>query len=98
PKNTLNMAANNLLMGRDNLLCDRCGGHPNAPTRAAALLHCRRSEPSSRKGTAMADTTTPRAAHLSPMPVGRDTGGPEIAWRPSPDYLERSRLRRFMAA
>ena len=46
----------------------------------------------------MADSTTSSAAHLSPMPVGRDTGGPEIAWRPSPDYLERSRLRRFMAA
>ncbi|HEX5503121.1 MAG TPA: AMP-binding protein [Thermomicrobiales bacterium] len=34
----------------------------------------------------------------APMPVGRDTGGAEIAWRPSPAYLERSRLRRFMAA
>ncbi|HET8630561.1 MAG TPA: AMP-binding protein [Thermomicrobiales bacterium] len=34
----------------------------------------------------------------APMPVGHDTGGPEIAWRPSAAYLERSRLRRFMAA
>ena len=34
----------------------------------------------------------------APMPVGRDSGSAEIAWRPSPEYLERSRLRRFMAA
>lgn len=31
------------------------------------------------------------------MPVGHDTGGAEIVWRPSADYLERSRLRQFMA-
>ncbi len=31
-----------------------------------------------------------------PMPVGRD-GGAEIVWRPGDAYLERSRLRRFMA-
>ena len=34
----------------------------------------------------------------APMPVGRDGDSAEIAWRPSPEYLERSRLRRFMAA
>ena len=32
------------------------------------------------------------------MPVGHDDGGAEIVWRPSADYLERSRLRRFMVA
>ena len=31
------------------------------------------------------------------MPVGHDTGNAEIVWRPNADYLERSRLRRFMA-
>src|SRR5579859_293561 len=31
-----------------------------------------------------------------PIPVAEDHGSPEIAWRPSPAYLERSRLRRFM--
>ncbi len=32
------------------------------------------------------------------MPVGRDSDSAEIVWRPSAEYLERSRLRRFMAA
>lgn len=32
------------------------------------------------------------------MPVGHDNGGGEIVWRPTEEYLERSRLRRFMAA
>ena len=31
------------------------------------------------------------------MPVGHDDGSAEIVWRPSEAYLERSRLRRFMA-
>lgn len=31
-----------------------------------------------------------------PMPVGRDTGTMEIAWRPSPADFARSRLQRFM--
>ncbi|MGI8688931.1 MAG: AMP-binding protein, partial [Thermomicrobiales bacterium] len=31
------------------------------------------------------------------MPVGHDTDSAEIVWRPSEAYLERSRLRRFMA-
>ncbi|HUS17213.1 MAG TPA: AMP-binding protein, partial [Chloroflexia bacterium] len=30
------------------------------------------------------------------IPVAQDSDSPEIAWRPSPAYLERSRLRRFM--
>jgi acetyl-CoA synthetase len=32
------------------------------------------------------------------MPVGHESADPEIVWRPGPEYLERSRLRRFMAA
>ncbi|MDP9371945.1 MAG: AMP-binding protein, partial [Chloroflexota bacterium] len=32
------------------------------------------------------------------MPVGRDSGSDEIAWRPTPDYLERSRLLQFMSS
>ena len=32
------------------------------------------------------------------MPVAHDSGSAEIVWRPSAEYLERSRLRRFMAA
>jgi acetyl-CoA synthetase len=31
------------------------------------------------------------------MPVGHDDGSAEIVWRPSDEYLQRSRLRRFMA-
>ncbi len=34
----------------------------------------------------------------APMPVGHDNASPEIVWRPSAEYLERSRLRRFMVA
>jgi acetyl-CoA synthetase len=33
---------------------------------------------------------------LPPIPVAHDSDSPEIAWRPSPAYIERSRLRRFM--
>ncbi len=36
-------------------------------------------------------------AEMLPIPVGQDNGSPEIVWRPSPAYIERSRLRRFMA-
>jgi acetyl-CoA synthetase len=32
------------------------------------------------------------------LPVAHDSGSAEIVWRPSAEYLERSRLRRFMAA
>ena len=32
------------------------------------------------------------------MPVGHEGEDPAIVWRPGPEYLERSRLRRFMAA
>jgi acetyl-CoA synthetase len=32
------------------------------------------------------------------MPVAHDSGSAEIVWRPSAEYLERSRLRRFMVA
>ena len=32
------------------------------------------------------------------MPVGHDNGGAEIVWRPSEEYLRRSRLLRFMRA
>ena len=32
------------------------------------------------------------------MPVGTDSGSEEIVWRPSREYLERSRLLRFMRA
>ncbi len=31
------------------------------------------------------------------MPVGHDDGSAEIVWRPTDEYLQRSRLRRFMA-
>ncbi len=34
---------------------------------------------------------------LAPIPVAQDSNSPDIAWRPSPAYLERNRLRRFMA-
>ena len=34
---------------------------------------------------------------MATMPVGHDDGSAEIVWRPSDAYLERSRLRRFMA-
>ena len=37
--------------------------------------------------------TTPPPA---PLPVGRDSDSPDIVWRPSPAYIARSRLRRFM--
>ncbi len=30
------------------------------------------------------------------IPVARDSGSPDIAWRPTPFYVERSRLRHFM--
>ena len=30
------------------------------------------------------------------MPVGHDSGAPEIVWRPTPEYLDRSRLLHFM--
>src|SRR5438045_1504648 len=30
------------------------------------------------------------------VPVARDSGSPEIVWRPDQAYIERSRLRRFM--
>src|SRR5580765_4155526 len=33
--------------------------------------------------------------HNSP-PVARDDGSPDIVWRPTPNYIERSRLHRFM--
>ncbi|MGI8586354.1 MAG: AMP-binding protein [Chloroflexia bacterium] len=33
---------------------------------------------------------------ISPIPVGHDSGSPEIAWRPSQAYFDRSRLLRFM--
>jgi acetyl-CoA synthetase len=36
-------------------------------------------------------------AEMLPIPVGQDNGSPEIVWRPSAAYIERSRLRRFMA-
>jgi acetyl-CoA synthetase len=32
----------------------------------------------------------------TPIPVAQDSNSPDIAWRPSPAYIERSRLRRFM--
>jgi len=32
-----------------------------------------------------------------PIPVAHDSDSPDIVWRPSPAYLERNRLRRFMA-
>src|SRR5438105_3235637 len=32
-----------------------------------------------------------------PIPLARDSASPEIVWRPTPEYVERSRLRRFMA-
>jgi acetyl-CoA synthetase len=34
---------------------------------------------------------------LAPIPVAQDSNSPDIAWRPSLAYLERNRLRRFMA-
>ncbi len=30
------------------------------------------------------------------IPIARDSSSPDIVWRPSPAYIERSRLRRFM--
>ncbi len=42
----------------------------------------------------MTDLSAPAGA--SPIPVGQDSDSPAIAWRPSPAYIERSRLRRFM--
>jgi acetyl-CoA synthetase len=32
----------------------------------------------------------------APIPVAQDSDSPDIAWRPGPAYIERSRLRRFM--
>src|SRR5438477_8826199 len=36
------------------------------------------------------------ASNTGPIPVARDSGSPDIVWRPSKEYIERSRLRRFM--
>ncbi len=33
---------------------------------------------------------------LTPLPFAHDSGSPDIVWRPTAEYIERSRLRRFM--
>ncbi len=43
-----------------------------------------------------AEPLTAGDGHERSLPVGRDTGSPGIVWRPTPFYLERSRLGRFM--
>jgi hypothetical protein len=43
-----------------------------------------------------AEPLTAGHGHERSIPVGRDTGSPDIVWRPTPFYLERSRLGRFM--
>src|SRR5947209_6180694 len=37
-------------------------------------------------------------ADTNPFPFAQDNGSPDIVWRPTPAYIERSRLRRFMDA
>jgi acetyl-CoA synthetase len=34
---------------------------------------------------------------LTPLPFAHDSGSPDIVWRPTAEYIERSRLRGFMA-
>ena len=47
----------------------------------------------------MSDTQYPSLVDAAEIPGGRDNPkSREIAWRPSPAYLERSRLRAFMAS